>query len=80
MVMARGEAVLLQYVDRYILSDRYCIPMDSLHRAIQRAEEMFFEECDPGNSELVFVMFPLSLWSGQFPLWCCSPNSMRWYP
>jgi hypothetical protein len=30
--------------------------MDNLERAIQRSEEMFFGECDPGNSELVFIM------------------------
>ena len=40
--------------------------MDKLDRAIQRSEEKFFEECDPGNSELVFVMIMvlLSSWSG----------------
>ena len=32
-------------------SCRYCIPMDKLDRAIQRSEERFFEECDPGNSK-----------------------------
>ena len=25
--------------------------MDKLDRAIQRAEEKFFDECDPGNGE-----------------------------
>ncbi|KAH0826998.1 GTP-binding protein [Lanmaoa asiatica] len=34
----------------------YCIPMDKLDRAIQRAEEMFFEDCDPGNVP-VLVLF-----------------------
>ncbi|KAF8447339.1 hypothetical protein L210DRAFT_2791544 [Boletus edulis BED1] len=27
----------------------YCIPMDEIERAIQRSEERFFDECDPGN-------------------------------
>ena len=74
--MVTGE-VVLQYIDRCVLSDRYCIPMDKLNRAIQRAEEMFFGECDPGNSELIFIMDLLSSWSGQFLLWYCSPNSMQ---
>ena len=26
--------------------------MDKLDRAIQRSEEKFFDECDPGNGEL----------------------------
>ena len=30
--------------------------MDSPERAIQRSEEKFFEECDPGNGELIFIM------------------------
>ena len=79
--MVTGEAVL-QYIDRYISSDRYCIPMDKLDRAVQRSEEKFFQECDPGNSELVFIIIMVLLvssWSGQFLLWCCSPNSMHWY-
>jgi len=33
----------------------YCIPMDTLHRAIQRAEEMFFTECNPGNIPIVVL-------------------------
>ncbi|KAI9462064.1 hypothetical protein HD554DRAFT_1468588 [Boletus coccyginus] len=33
----------------------YCIPMDKLDRAIQRSEEKFFEECDPGN--VLFTKF-----------------------
>ncbi|KAI9455615.1 hypothetical protein HD554DRAFT_2178398 [Boletus coccyginus] len=33
----------------------YCIPMDELDRAIQRAEERFFKECDPGN--VLFTKF-----------------------
>ncbi|KAI9566086.1 hypothetical protein HD554DRAFT_2026150 [Boletus coccyginus] len=33
----------------------YCIPMDKLERAIQRAEEKFFEECDPGNVPVVVL-------------------------
>jgi hypothetical protein len=62
--MVMGEAVL-QYIDQYVLSDRYCIPMDKLNRAIQRAEEMFFGECDPGNSEfVVFLVVDLSSLSG----------------
>ena len=28
--------------------------MDKLDRAIQRSEEMFFEECNPGNGERFF--------------------------
>ena len=35
--------------------------MDKLDRAIQRSEEKFFEECDPGNSELVFIMIMVLL-------------------
>ena len=50
-----GEFVL-QYIDRCVLSDRYCIPMDKLDRAIQRSEEKFFEEFDHGNSEPIFIM------------------------
>ena len=54
--------------------------MDKLNRAIQRAEEMFFGECDPGNSEFaVILVVQLSSLSGQFPLWYCSPNSMHWH-
>ncbi|KAF8547188.1 hypothetical protein OG21DRAFT_1490434 [Imleria badia] len=34
----------------------YCIPMDKLNRAIQRSEEMFFEECDPGIGKLSAIM------------------------
>ena len=71
---------MLQYIDRYVSSDRYCIPMDKLDRAIQRSEEKFFEECDPGNCEFVFVVIMVLLSSsGQFPLWCCLSNSMHWY-
>ncbi|KAI9456417.1 hypothetical protein HD554DRAFT_2030480 [Boletus coccyginus] len=33
----------------------YCIPMDNLERAIQRSEERFFEECDPGNVPVVVL-------------------------
>jgi len=33
----------------------YCIPMDKLDRAIQRSEEMFFEECNPGNIPVVVL-------------------------
>jgi len=33
----------------------YCIPMDKLDRAIQRSEEMFFDECDPGNVPVVVL-------------------------
>jgi hypothetical protein len=33
----------------------YCIPMDNLERAIQRSEEMFFGECDPGNIPIVVL-------------------------
>ncbi|KAF8549895.1 hypothetical protein OG21DRAFT_534794 [Imleria badia] len=33
----------------------YCIPMDKLDRAIQRSEEMFFEECDTWNIPVVVV-------------------------
>ena len=53
--MVMGEFVL-QYIDRCVLSDRYCIPMDKLDRAIQRSEEKFFEEFDHGNSEPIFIM------------------------
>ena len=30
--------------------------MDKLERAVQRAEEKFFGECDPGNGELIVTM------------------------
>ncbi|KAF8132783.1 hypothetical protein EV363DRAFT_1583172 [Boletus edulis] len=33
----------------------YCIPMDKIDRAIQRSEEMFFEECDPNNVPVVVL-------------------------
>ncbi|KAF8119954.1 hypothetical protein EV363DRAFT_1194050 [Boletus edulis] len=33
----------------------YCISMDKLDRAIQQAEEVFFEECDPGNVPVVVL-------------------------
>ncbi|KAI9459530.1 hypothetical protein HD554DRAFT_2029220 [Boletus coccyginus] len=33
----------------------YCIPMDEHGRTIQRAEEMFFGECDPGNVPVVVL-------------------------
>ncbi|KAF8554369.1 hypothetical protein OG21DRAFT_1509030 [Imleria badia] len=33
----------------------YCIPMDKLDRAIQHSEEMFFDECDPGNVPVVVL-------------------------
>ena len=34
--------------------------MDKLDRAVQRAEEKFFDECDPGNGELIFIMVAMS--------------------
>ncbi|KAF8436219.1 hypothetical protein L210DRAFT_3407587 [Boletus edulis BED1] len=37
----------------------YCISMDKIERAIQRSEEMFFEECDPNNVPVV-VLFTKS--------------------
>ncbi|KAN0101187.1 hypothetical protein V8E55_001171 [Tylopilus felleus] len=33
----------------------YCIPMDKLDRAIQRSEEKFFDECDPGGVPIVVL-------------------------
>ncbi|KAF8447376.1 hypothetical protein L210DRAFT_3757287 [Boletus edulis BED1] len=33
----------------------YCIPMDKVDRAIQRSEEKFFDECDPGNVPVVVL-------------------------
>ena len=57
--MVTGNAVL-QYIDQFTLPDRYCIPMDKLDRAVQRAEEKFFDECDPGNGELIFIMVAMS--------------------
>ncbi|KAN0078393.1 hypothetical protein V8E55_010450 [Tylopilus felleus] len=33
----------------------YCIPMDKLDRAIQRSEEKFFDECDPGNVPIIVL-------------------------
>ena len=63
--MVTGEDVL-QYIDRYVCSDMYCIQVGKLDRAIQRSERGFFAECDPGNSELAFMMVPLSSRSGQF--------------
>jgi len=33
----------------------YCIPMDSLGRAIQRSEEMFFEGCDTRNLPVIVL-------------------------
>ncbi|KAF8126026.1 hypothetical protein EV363DRAFT_1586114 [Boletus edulis] len=33
----------------------YCIPMDKIERAIQRSEEKFFDECDPGNVPVVVL-------------------------
>ncbi|KAF8545529.1 hypothetical protein OG21DRAFT_1429121, partial [Imleria badia] len=33
----------------------YCIPMDKLDRVIQCSEEMFFDECDPGNVPVVVL-------------------------
>ncbi|KAF8130212.1 GTP-binding protein [Boletus edulis] len=33
----------------------YCIPMDKIDRAIQRSEEMFFEECDSNNVPVVVL-------------------------
>ena len=65
--MVMGEA-LLQYINQFTPPDRYCIPMDKLDRAVQRAEEKFFDECDPGNSELIFIIVVMSSSSGQF-LW-----------
>ena len=49
---------------------RYCIPMDKLDRAIQRSEEKFFDECDPGNGKLPPISAFLNWceWSAQFLL------------
>ncbi|KAF8438536.1 hypothetical protein L210DRAFT_3404172 [Boletus edulis BED1] len=33
----------------------YCISMDRIERAIQRSEEIFFEECDPNNVPVVVL-------------------------
>ncbi|KAF8555080.1 hypothetical protein OG21DRAFT_957184 [Imleria badia] len=33
----------------------YCIPMDKVDRTIQRSEEKFFDECDPGNVPVVVL-------------------------
>ena len=44
--------------------------MDELDRAVQRSEEKFFEECDPGNSELVCVMIMVLLLGS----WSVSPR------
>ena len=41
--------------------------MDKLERAIQRAEEMFFGECDPMDSEHIFAVVFLCSWSGPVP-------------
>ena len=43
--------------------------MDKLDRAIQRSEEMFFDECDPGNGELSPATTALSL----IPVTCLVP-------
>ena len=45
------DGVVVLYTDWCLLSDRYCVSMEKIHRAIQRSEKKFFEECDPGNSE-----------------------------
>src|SRR5258708_2664070 len=35
---------------------RYCIPMDECHRAITKAEEMFFAECDTSSGTCLIVI------------------------
>jgi hypothetical protein len=40
-------------IDGNHLRRRYCIPMDESHRAITKAEERFFSECDTNNGTLV---------------------------
>ncbi|KAG8213639.1 hypothetical protein J3R82DRAFT_10329 [Butyriboletus roseoflavus] len=52
--MVTGEAII-QHIHRFTPPDRYCIPMDKLDRAIQTAEEKFFQEFDPGNVPVVVL-------------------------
>ena len=51
------DGVVVLYIDWCVLSDRYCISMEKIDRAIQRSEEKFFGECDPGNSALDSLWF-----------------------
>ncbi|KAF8452696.1 hypothetical protein L210DRAFT_3384812 [Boletus edulis BED1] len=51
-VADRAKTVILKKRIHAIL---YCIPMDKHHRAIQRSEEMFFDECDPGNVPVIVL-------------------------
>ncbi|KAF8128560.1 hypothetical protein EV363DRAFT_1584924 [Boletus edulis] len=51
-VAERAKTTILKKRIHAIL---YCIPMDKHHRAIQRSEEMFFDECDPGNVPVIVL-------------------------
>ena len=64
-----------------ILCGRYCIPMDECHRAITKAEERFFSECDTSSGTMITIT-PSTVWLiihfCQF-LWSqCSQNLMRY--
>jgi len=43
------------YLKKRIHAIWYCIPMDKLDRAIQRSEEMFFDECDTRNVPVIVL-------------------------
>ncbi|KAI9459541.1 hypothetical protein HD554DRAFT_1616039 [Boletus coccyginus] len=51
-IMDRAKTTILK---KRIHAIWYCIPMDGLDRAIQRSEEKFFEECDPGDVPVVVL-------------------------
>ncbi|OAX30789.1 hypothetical protein K503DRAFT_704807, partial [Rhizopogon vinicolor AM-OR11-026] len=45
----------------------YCIPMDECHRAITKAEERFFAECDTNNVPVIAVFTKFdALWDDAF--------------
>ncbi|KAF8547760.1 hypothetical protein OG21DRAFT_1489936 [Imleria badia] len=54
MLLISAQEVNIALCVKYAVR-QYCIPMDKLHRAIQRSEEMFFDECDPGNVPVVVL-------------------------
>ncbi|OAX31870.1 hypothetical protein K503DRAFT_38745 [Rhizopogon vinicolor AM-OR11-026] len=55
------EEFILERASSKILKERihaiwYCIPMDEYHRAITKAEERFFSECDTSNVPVITVI------------------------
>jgi hypothetical protein len=55
-----GSHLIATLIDGNLLWCRYCIPLDEHHRAITKAEERFFSECDTNNGTFVISVSPKS--------------------